>query len=329
MMSHMSPYKLVLFAAAALIPAVPLARAADPAYPTKPIRIIVGFPPAGAADIFARVVGQKMSDAWGQSVVVDNRPGAGSTIGSEIVAKSAPDGYTVMVVSASYATSAGLYKDLIKYHPVNSFAPIALLASNPNVLLAHPSVPAASAKDIIATAKKSPGKLTMGSAGTGSITHLAGELFTYMAGITVTHVPYKGGGPNMNALLGGQIQITVVSVPASLPYVKAGRAKALAVTSAARSPVLPDVPTMAESAVPGYEAKNWYGMLAPAGVPKPILAKLNQQVNEALRARDVADAISRQGADPEGGTPEAFAAYLKSEIAKWSKVIAAANLKVE
>jgi tripartite-type tricarboxylate transporter receptor subunit TctC len=150
-----------------------------------------------------------------------------------------------------------------------------------------------------------------------------------MAGITVTHVPYKGGGPNMNALLGGQIQITVVSVPASLPYVKAGRAKALAVTSAKRSPVLPDVPTIAESGVPGYEAKNWYGMLAPAGVPKPILAKVNQQVNEALRARDIAEAIARQGADPEGGTAEAFGTYLRSEIAKWSKVIAAAGLKVE
>ena len=308
--------------------AAPLTHGAETGYPTKPIRVIVGFPPAGAADIFARLVGQKLTDAWGQSVVVDNRPGAGSTIGSEIVANAQPDGYTLMAVSASFATSAGLYRNL-KYHPINSFAPISMLASNPNVLLAHPSVPAGSAKDIIAISKKSPGKLTMGSAGTGSITHLAGELFTHMAGITVTHVPYKGGGPNMNALLGGQIQITVVSVPASLPYVKAGRAKALAVTSAGRSPVLPDVPTIAEAGVPGYEAKNWYGMLAPAGVPKPILTKINQQVNEALRARDVADAIAKQGADAEGSTPEAFGAYLKSEIAKWSKVITAAGLKVE
>jgi tripartite-type tricarboxylate transporter receptor subunit TctC len=321
------PFRLSTAAVLAAL-AASLTHAAEPAYPTKPIRVIVGFPPAGAADIFARLVGQKLTDVWGQPVVVDNRPGAGSTIGSEIVANAQPDGYTLMAVSASYATSAGLYKNL-KYHPINSFAPISMLASNPNVLLAHPSVPAGSAKDIIAISKKSPGKLTMGSAGTGSITHLAGELFTSMAGITVTHVPYKGGGPNMNALLGGQIQITVVSVPASLPYVKAGRAKALAVTSARRSPVLPDVPTIAEAGVPGYEAKNWYGMLAPAGVSKPILEKINQQVNEALRARDVADAISKQGADPEGSTPEAFGAYLKSEIAKWSKVIIATGLKVE
>jgi tripartite-type tricarboxylate transporter receptor subunit TctC len=304
------------------------AMAAAPPYPTKPIRVIVGFPPAGAADIFARLVGQKLADAWDQPVVVDNRPGAGSTIGSEIVANAQPDGYTLMAVSASYATSAGLYKN-IKYHPVNSFAAITMLASNPNVLLAHPSVPATSAKDIIAIAKKSPGKLTMGSAGTGSITHLAGELFTNMAGITVTHVPYKGGGPNINALLGGQIQITVTSVPAALGHFKAGRVKALGVTSSKRSLVMPDVPTIAESAVPGYEAKNWYGMLAPAGVPGAILAKLNQGVNEALRARDVAEAITKQGADPEGGTAEAFATYLKSEITKWSKVINAAGLKVE
>jgi tripartite-type tricarboxylate transporter receptor subunit TctC len=303
--------------------------AAEPAYPTKPIRVIVGFPPAGAADIFARILGQKLTDAWGQPVVVDNRPGAGSTIGSEIVANSQPDGYTLMVVSASYATSAGLYKRRIKYHPINSFAPITMIASNPNVLLAHPSVPAATAKDVIAISRKSPGTLTMGSAGTGSITHLAGELFTHMAGITVTHVPFKGGGPNINALLGGQIQITVVSVPASLPYIKAGRAKALAVTSVKRSPALPEVPTIAEAGLPGYEAKNWYGMLAPAGASKPIVAKVNLQVNEALRARDVAEMITRQGADPEGSTPEAFGAYLRSEIAKWSKVIDTAGLKAD
>jgi tripartite-type tricarboxylate transporter receptor subunit TctC len=329
MLHTLSFRMLALTSVAIALVAAPQVKAAEPAYPTKPIRVIVGFPPAGAADIFARLVGQKLTEAWGQSVVIDNRPGAGSTIGSEIVANSQPDGYTLMAVSASYATSAGLYKNLIKYHPVDSFAPITMLASNPNVLLAHPSVPAQSVKDIIAMSKSAPGKLTMGSAGTGSITHLAGELFTHMAGITVTHVPYKGGGPNVNALLGGQIQITVVSVPASLGYVKAGRARALGVTSARRSPVLPDVPTIAESGVPGYEAKNWYAMLAPAGVPRAIVAKLNGQINEALRSRDVADAISRQGADPEGGTAEAFGAYLKSEIAKWSKVISAAGLKVE
>jgi tripartite-type tricarboxylate transporter receptor subunit TctC len=304
------------------------ALAAEPPYPVKPIRVIVGFPPAGAADIFARLVGQKLAEAWGQPVVVDNRPGAGSTIGSEITANATPDGHTLMAVSASYATSAGLYKNL-KYHPVKSFAPITMLASNANVLLAHPSVPAKSAKELIAMARANPGKLTMGSAGTGSITHLAGELFANMAGIKVTHVPYKGGGPNVTALLGGEIQITVASVPASLGHVKAGRMKALGLTSLRRSPVLPEVPTIAESAVPGYEAKNWYGMLAPAGVPKPIVAKLNKQINEILRAPDIAEAIAKQGADAEVGSSEEFGKYLQSEIAKWSKVIQAAGVQVQ
>ena len=304
------------------------AGAAEVTYPSKPIRIIVGFPPSGAADIFARLVGQKLTDAWKEQVVVDNRPGAGSTIGSEIAAKSTPDGYTLMVVSASYATSAGLYKKL-NYHPIDSFAPITMLASNPNVLQAHPSVPAKSAKELIAMVKATPGKLTMGSAGTGSITHLAGELFTNMAGIKVTHVPYKGGGPNLIALLSGEIQVTVASIPASLGHIQAGRVKALGLTSARRSRTLPEVPTIAESGVPGYEALNWYGILAPAGAPKPIIAKLNEQINEILRAPDMVEALAKQGADAEGGTPEAFRTYLQSEIAKWSKVIKAAGVQVQ
>jgi len=302
--------------------------AAEAGYPSKPIRVIVGFPPAGAADIFARMVGQKLTDAWGHTVVVDNRPGAGSTIGSEIAANAAPDGYTLMVVSASYSTSAGLYKKL-KYHPVTSFIPITMIASNPNVLLAHPSVPATTAKEIIVMGKASPGKLTMGSAGTGSITHLAGELFANMAGIKVTHVPYKGGGPNLNALLGGQIQLTVASVPASLGHVRAGRVKALGVTSTNRAAVLPAVPTVAESGVSGYEAKNWYGILAPAGTPNAVIDKLNRQINQILAAPDFAAAIAKQGAEVEGGTSGEFRKYLVSEIAKWSKVIRDAAVQVQ
>lgn len=300
--------------------------AAEATYPNKPIRIIVGFPPAGAADIFARLVGQKLAETWGQPVVVDNRPGAGSTIGSEIAANATPDGHTLMVVSASYATSAGLYKKL-NYHPIDSFIPITMIASNPNVLLAHPSVPAKSPQELIAMAKANPGKLTMGSAGTGSITHLAGELFANMAGIKVTHVPYKGGGPNVIALLGGEIQVTVASIPASLGHLQAGRVKALGLTSARRSRTLPEVPTIAESGLPGYEALNWYGILAPAGTPKPVIAKLNGQINEILRAPDLVEAIAKQGAEVEGGTPEEFRKYLQSEIAKWLKVIKAAGLQ--
>jgi len=314
---------IVAFAAVNLITAQ--AHAASP-YPSKPIRIVVGFPPSGSADIFARLIGQKLTDAWNQPVVVDNRPGAGSTIGSQIVADATPDGYTLMVVSASYATSAGLYRKL-RYDPIKSFVPISLIASTPNLLLAHPTVPAKSARELISMAKASPGKFTMGSAGTGSITHLSGVLFTSMAGIKVLHVPYKGGGPALNALIGGQIQLLFLSLPASQGQVKAGRAKALGVTSAKRSPVLPDVPTLAESGVPGYAATNWYGMLAPAGTPKAIVAKLNKEVVAALRNPQTARMIANRGAEAEGSSAEEFGRYLRSEIAKWSKVIKEAGVK--
>jgi tripartite-type tricarboxylate transporter receptor subunit TctC len=301
--------------------------AAESAYPTKPIRIIVGFPPAGAADIFARLVGQKLTEVWGQPVIVDNRPGAGSTIGSEIVAGATPDGYTLMVVSASYATSAGLYQKL-KYDPIKSFAPIILITSAPNVAMVHPSVAAKSTRELIAAAKASPGKLNVGSAGTGSITHLAGELLQEMAGIDLTHVPYKGGGPALNALIAGQIHMAIQSITASLGHIQANRVRALGVTSSKRSPLLPDLPTIAE-AVPGYEAANWYGMLAPAGTPRAIVAKLNSQVAATLTTPDMADAIRKQGAQPEGGTPEAFGKYLQNEITKWTKVIRKAGVKAD
>ena len=306
-----------------LATAIP-ASAGEAAYPTRPIRVIVGFPPAGSADIFARLMGQKLTEAWGQTVVVDNRPGAGSTIGSEIVANSTPDGYTLMVVSASFATSAGLYQKL-NYDPVKSFAPIVVIASAPNVFLAHPSVPAASTADLIKMAKASPGKLNMGSAGTGSITHLSGELFTSMAGIQVQQVPYKGGGPALQAVAANQIQLTFLSLSASLGQVKAGRVKALGVTSAKRSPILPDVPAIAEF-VPGYQATNWFAMLAPAAVPKPIISKINTRALEILRTPELAEAIKSQGADPEGGTPESVGAFVRAEIAKWTKVIKAIGL---
>ena len=302
--------------------------AAQLSYPTKPIRIIVGFPPSGSADIFARLVGQKLTEAWQEQVVIDNRPGAGSTIGSEIAARATPDGYTLMVVSASYATSAGLYGKL-NYDPVNSFAPISLIASTPNLLLAHPSVPAKSARELIALAKSSPGKFNLGSSGTGSITHLSGVLFTDMAGIKVVHVPYKGGGPSLTDLVGGQIHLLFLSLPASMGQIKAGRVKALGVSSAKRSRALPDVPTIAESGVAGYEATNWYGILAPAGSPGPIITRLNKQIAEILRSSEVADSIATQGAEAEGSTPDHFRTYLKSEITKWTKVIRDAGLRAQ
>jgi len=296
-------------------------------FPARPIRIIIGFAPAGAADIFARILGQKLTEAWGQTVVVDNRPGAGSTIGSEIAAGAVPDGHTLLVISASYATSAGLYRKVIRYHPLDSFAPVALIGTGANILLAHPSVPVKSAKELIAAAKAAPGKFTLGSAGTGSITHLAGELFAAMAGVKWTHVPYKGGGPNMIALLGGEIQVTVASVPAAIPGVQGGRVRALGVTSAKRIPALADVPTIAETALPGYEAINWWAVLAPAGVPQPIVAQLNSRINAISRMPDFIAALAREGAEPAAATPAEFRKFLQAEISKWTKVIETAGIK--
>mgnify|MGYP002629011015 CR=1 FL=1 len=302
------------------------AGAAEPVYPVKPIRVIVGFPPGGAADIFARMLGQSLTDAWGQTVVVDNRPGAGSTIGSEITANAVPDGHTLMVVSASFATSAGLYAKRITYHPIDSFIPITLIASNPNVLLAHPSIKSNTVGELVTAAKASPGKITMGSAGTGSITHLAGELFASMAGIKFTNVPYKGGGPNMTALFGGEIQVTVASVPASLSGLKAGRVKALGVTSSKRSRVLPDVPTIAESGIPGYEALNWYGLLSPSGVSQPVIAKIYAETSRILKMPHIVEMLAKQSADPGSMSPDTFKSFLQTEIARWASAIKAAGV---
>lgn len=311
---------------AALLLAVGEVHAAEPAYPAKPVRIIVGFAPAGAADIIARLLGQRLSALWGQPVVTDNRPGAGSTIGSEIAAAATPDGYTLMVVSASYSTSAGLYRKLA-FDPVKSFIPITLLAAGHNLLAAHPAAPVNSVKELIAYAKANPGKLTVGSAGTGSITHLAGELLKLMAGIELTHIPYKGGGLNLNALIGGEIQISLLALPTVIGQVRTGRLKALGITSLKRSAAVPDIPTVAESGLPGYEAKNWFGILTPAGTPRFVVAKLNRQINDILRTPDMTATLARQGVEAEGGTSEAFGDYLKSEITKWVKVIKTAGLK--
>jgi len=314
---------LLLTALWLLVPGEALAQS----FPTKPIRVIIGFAPAGAADIFARILGQKLTEAWGQTVVVDNRPGAGSTIGSEIAAKSAADGHTLLLISASYATSAGLYRKVIRYHPIDSFAPVALIGTGANILLAHPSVPVKTAKELIAAARAAPGKFTLGSAGTGSITHLAGELFASMAGVKWTHVPYKGGGPNMIALLGSEIQLTIASVPAAIPGVQAGRVRALGVTSAKRIAAIADVPTIAEAALPGYEAINWWAVLAPAGVPKPVVAKLNTQINTISGMPDFVAALAREGAEPAPAASEELRKFLQVEIAKWTKVIEAAGVK--
>lgn len=303
-------------------------QAADPRYPTKPIRMLVGFGPGGAADVLGRILGQKLTEALGQTVVVDNRPGATTTIAAEIAANSRPDGYTLLVVTSAHAVSAGIYKKL-SYDPVKSFSPITLIASAPLVLVATLSSPAKSVSELIAAAKASPGKITYASSGTASITFLAGELLKIRAGIDILHVPYKAMSQLQSDLIGGGIQLAFTSIPAGIGQIRSGKIRALGVTSAKRSPSLPNVRTIAEDGVPGYEVSNWYGVLAPAGVPRDIIDKLFTQIVKSVQSPEGAEAITRQGADPEVNTPEEFRAYLVSEVAKWGQIIKTAGIQPE
>lgn len=309
----------------ALLSAIGTGKAAE-TYPTRPIRVIVGFPAGGAADILARIVGSKLADTWGQNVVIDNRPGAGSTLGAEITAKSAPDGYTLMFVSSSYAASAGLYQNL-GYDPVKSFAPVSLVASTAQILLANPSVPAKGLGEVLALAKASPNKYNYGSAGNGSTTHLAGELLFSMAGVKLTHIPYKGGALALTDTIAGQIQYMFFTVPPALPHIKAGRVRAIAVTSLKRFPGMPDVQAASE-VVKGYEATNWYAVLAPANVPKPILDRIVVSVRSTISDSAVSKSIENAGAEPIGGSPAELDQYLRVEIAKWTKVIKEARVSI-
>lgn len=320
---HSATWVLMLFAAVSIFGA----RASAQSYPTKPVRLIVGFAPGGAADILARIVGPRLSEAWGKPVVVDNRPGAGSTLSAELAAKSSPDGYTLLFVSSSYAASAGLYRNL-NYDPIKSFIAVSLVATTPQVMLANPVIPAKTLKDVLALVKASPGKFNYGSAGEGSTTHLAGELLSSMAGIKMIHVPYKGGAPALADTISGNIQFMFLAMPPALPHIKSGRVRAIGVTSLKRFSELPEVQAFAEI-VPGYEAINWYAVLAPTGVPKFVIQKIHSGVVEALKKPSVAKLIVAAGADPQGGSPEEMANYLRSEIAKWTKVIKEANLVVK
>jgi len=298
-------------------------------YPTKPIRLVVPFPPGGATDILARDVAQKLTEAWGQQVIVDNRPGAGGNIGSELVAKSAPDGYTLeMGTVGTHAINASLYAKM-PYDHVNDFAPVILVAGVPNVLEVNPAVPVNSVAELIAYAKANPGKLNFASSGNGTSIHLSGELFKVMAGVQMTHVPYKGSAPALQDLLGNQVQLMFDNLPPSLPQIKAGKLRALAVTSLARAPALPDVPTMAEAGLPGYEASSWFGVLAPAGTPAAIVAKLNAEIAKWLATPEAKEKLSKQGANAAGGTPEDFAKHIAAETAKWAKVVKDSGAKID
>ena len=297
-------------------------------YPMKPIRMIVAYPPGGGTDIVGRMMAQKLSENLAQTVVIDNRGGAAGSIGSEIVTKSAPDGYTILMGNvAPNAINVSLYAKL-GYDPVRDFEPVSLVASTPNILVVHPTLAVKTVSDLIALAKAKPGTLNYPSAGLGSSSHLAGELLDSIAGVKMVHIPYKGGGPALTDLLGGQMQLMFATMPAAMPHVRSGKLRAVAVTSAKRSQAMPELPTIGET-LKGYEASTWYGVLAPARTPRPIVTKLHGEIVKILGVAETRDKLLLQGFEPVGGTPAEFGAYIKSEIEKWGKVVKAAGIRAE
>lgn len=305
--------------------AAPPGAAAD--YPNKPIRFLVGVVPGGAADTLARALGHRLSERLGQQVVVDNRPGANQTIAAEMTAKATPDGHTLLIVPSGHAINPSIYR--LRYDSIKDFSAVGLVAMVPNVLVVHPSIPARSVKDFIALARAKPGELTFGSSGTGSPSHLSGELFRMLTQIQFTHIPYKGQGQAMIDLLGGHLKMAFPSIPASIQHIKAGKMIALGVTPKQRSSALPDVPTLEQAGVAGYEVSGWYGVLGPARIPKPIVAKLNGELKLMLQDPDMRGMLTRQGADPLTSSPEEFTNVIAADIVKWSKVVKAAGVKVE
>ena len=299
------------------------------AFPTKPIRIIVAYTPAGTTDILARALAQKMSESWGQPVIVDNRPGANGNIGTEVAARAVADGHSlVMATAGTHGINVSLYRKL-NWHPVKDFAPVSLTAMVPNIMVVNNSLPVKNVKEFIAHVKANPGKLSYGSPGNGSTAHLSMELFKSMTGVNLVHIPYKGSAGVLTDVMGGQIAVTIDNMPPYVPQVRAGKIRALAVSTAKRSSAMPDVPTIAEAGVTGYEAGAWFGLLAPAGTPKAIVAQLSAESARILKLPDVSKRISELGAEPVGSTPEEFAALIHSEIAKWAKVIKDANVELQ
>jgi tripartite-type tricarboxylate transporter receptor subunit TctC len=296
-------------------------------YPTKPVRLIIPFPPGGSNDVVGRMIATQLGERLGKQVVVDNRGGAGGVIGTEVAAGAAPDGYTILVVSLAYTVNPWLYK--LKYDPLKSFVPVAMLASGANVLTVHPSVPVNSLEQLIALAKQKPGELNYASAGAGSFQHLGSELFKLMAGVDIVHVPFKGGGPAMIDVVGGHSQVLVSSLVQTGAHIRSGKLKALGVGSAKRSALFPDIPTIAEAGVPGYEMANWWGILAPAGTPQPIVDKLAKEIGVVLSAPETQKHFAAEGAEVVQKTPAEFAAFIEAELAKWQRVVKDAKIKAE
>ncbi|MDX3905176.1 MAG: tripartite tricarboxylate transporter substrate binding protein [Pigmentiphaga sp.] len=301
---------------------------ADESFPSRPSRLIVPYTPGGNTDLLGRVIAQGLSQAWGQSVVVENKPGAAGTIGVEMVVKSKPDGYTTVLGSfGNILVARSLYKNL-GYEPTKDLEPVALLATPPVVLVAHAGLPFNDVKGLIEYARRNPGKLNYGSSGNGSSNHLFGELFASMAGVKLTHVPYKGSGPSVSDTIAGLIQLNFAPFPLVREHIKSGKLKALAVTSAQRSPVLPDVPTVAEAGLPGYEAVGWFGLMAPAGTPKGILDRINRDVNQVLKSPAVRESLSSEGAEPAGGSVEDARRSIAEGERKWGKLVEKLNIQL-
>jgi tripartite-type tricarboxylate transporter receptor subunit TctC len=289
-------------------------------YPTKPIRLIVPYPPGGGTDTLARMLSAKLSETLGQQVVLENRPGAGANIGVEMAAKAPADGYTLLLATIANAISASLYRKL-NYDLVRDFSPVTLLATTPHILVVHPSVPAKTVREFVALAKARPGQLAYSSSGSGTPSHLAGELFNVMTGVSTTHVPYKGGGPSVIALLGGEVSVGFASMPSVLSHVKAGKLRAIALTTAQRSASLPDVPTIAQAGVPGYDAGSWYGLVVPVGVTADVIARLHRDTLRVLALAEVKERLDAAGFEILTSTPEEYARFTRVEIDKWAKVV--------
>lgn len=298
-------------------------------YPSKAVRFVVPFPAGGPLDIVARSIGQDLNKAWGQPVLVDNRPGAGGNIGADVVAKAPPDGYTILMGAVStHAINVWLYKSL-PYDPVKDFAPVTLVTSVPNVLVVHPSVPAKNVRELIALAKARKGQLNFASGSTGSAGHLAGELFKTMAGVDMTHIPYKGAAPAVTDLLAGHVSLMFDNLASGLPSIKAGRVHALAVTTLKRSPFLPELPTISDSGLRGFDIGTWFGVFAPAGTPREIVMRLNAEIARSLHTAVMKDRLATLGAEAMPNTPEAFAAFVKAEMTKYQKIVQASGAKVD
>ncbi len=295
-------------------------------YPNRPIRFLVGVVPGGATDILARAIGQKLGENWQQQVVIDNRPGANQIIAAELTTKAAPDGYTLQMIPAGFAINPAMHRKL-PYDPIRDFTAITMVADVPNLFVVHPSVAARSVNEFVAYARARPGQLSYGSSGVGSPSHLCGELFAIIAKVDLTHVPYKGQGQAVIDLLGGHLKLAFPSIPASIPHIRSGKLIALGIASGKRSSSLPEVPTIHEAGLKGYEVTGWYGVIGPPRMPKPLLAKLNGEINRILQAPEMRQMLSQQGIDALGGTPEEFAAMIATDIVKWKKVVAAAGIK--